>query len=338
MSRNNTPTAPASPENSGAETRIALALTMFWLLASALYVFGVPGALTQITTNILTLMIAFIAMFFPVIVIWTVAYVSNALRGMRAETNVLRSSMDQIRTVLADRPAEDESRNVKMQEQLNEIAALTQQTDKRLNELATSALISPPEPVGPRTDAAALAEKQHEDDDFSQTSLPLQTPSGPERMPITVSEFIKALNFPDNAEDKEGFRVLRRAFEERELGKLLQASQDVLTLLSQDGIYMDDLTPDKPLPAVWRRFASGQRGLTVSALGGIRDRSALTLAKTRLKNDPVFRDAAHHFLRKFDQILIEFEQTAEDHELLEMSQTRTARAFMLLGRVAGSFD
>ncbi|MCO4825448.1 MAG: hypothetical protein KC451_11405 [Amylibacter sp.] len=326
---------PAKPENSGAETRIALALTIFWLLACALYLFGVPGALVQASANLLTLMITFMAMFFPVIVIWTVAYVSNSVRIMQAETNVLRTSMDQIKTVLSEKPQHDDTA---LKQQLAEIAMLTQQTDNRLNELAEQKAATPTEQPFVRVDAAALAEKTAEPEDISQTTLPLQTPTGPERMPITVSEFIKALNFPENAEDKEGFRVLRRAFEERELGKLLQASQDVLTLLSQDGIYMDDLYPDKPLPTVWRRFASGQRGLTVSALGGIRDRSALTLAKTRLKNDPVFRDATHHFLRKFDQILIEFEPTAEDSELLEMSLTRSARAFMLLGRVAGSFD
>lgn len=329
--------APAKPENSGAETRIALALTMFWLVACALYIFGVPNALTEASANLLSLMITFMAMFFPIIVIWTVAYVSNSVRTMQAETNVLRSSMDQIKGVLSEAPKADTSA---LQKQLEEISALTQQTDNRLNALAERQLTpsGEVEQFAPRDDAAALAEKPAEPEDLSQTKLPLQTPTGPERMPISVSEFIKALNFPDNAEDKEGFRVLRRAFEERELGKLLQASQDVLTLLSQDGIYMDDLNPDKPLPAVWRRFAAGQRGLTVSALGGIRDRSALTLAKTRLKNDPVFRDATLHFIRKFDQILIEFEPTAEDQELLEMSKTRTARAFMLLGRVAGSFD
>ena len=335
MTDNTSPT-PAKPENSGAETRIALALTMFWLAACAIYIFGVPGALAEASASLLTLMITFMAMFFPVIVIWTVAYVSNSVRTMQAETNVLRNSMDQIKTVLSENP---QSEDTGLKEQLAEIAALTQQTDTRLNELAERQAIGPQTELTPvRTDAAALAEKVPEPDDISQTKLPLQTPTGPERMPITVAEFIKALNFPENAEDKEGFRVLRRAFEERELGKLLQASQDVLTLLSQDGIYMDDLNPDKPLPTVWRRFAAGQRGLTVSALGGIRDRSALTLAKTRLKNDPVFRDAVHHFIRKFDQILIEFEPTAEDAELLEMSLARTARAFMLLGRVAGSFD
>jgi len=300
--------APAKPENSGAETRIALALTLFWLLACALYVFGVPDALQQASASLLTLMITFMAMFFPVILIWTVAYVSNSVRIMQAETNVLRTSMDQIKGVLAEG---QNAESAALKEQLSEIAALTQQTDNRLNALADMQGIPASDTSAERSEVAALAEKPAEEDDLSQTKLPLQTPTGPERMPITVTEFIKALNFPDNAEDKEGFRV---------------------------GIYMDDLNPDKPLPTVWRRFASGQRGLTVSALGGIRDRSALTLAKTRLKNDPVFRDATLHFIRKFDQILIEFEKTAEDQELLDMSKTRTARAFMLLGRVAGSFD
>ena len=83
MSAPKNDTAPAVPANSGAETRIALAITMFWLLACALYILGVPGALEQSTANVLTLMITFMAMFFPVIVIWTVAYVSNSVRSIQ---------------------------------------------------------------------------------------------------------------------------------------------------------------------------------------------------------------------------------------------------------------
>ena len=36
--------------------------------------------------------------------------------------------------------------------------------------------------------------------------------------------------------------------------------------------------------------------------------------------------------------LEEFEQNATDAEIAMMSETRTARAFMLLGRVTGTFD
>ena len=57
-----------------------------------------------------------------------------------------------------------------------------------------------------------------------------------------------------------------------------------------------------------------------------------------MKRDPIFRDAAHHFLRLFDRMFAQFAETASDAEISELSDTRTARAFMLLGRVAGTFD
>ncbi|MEP1933427.1 MAG: hypothetical protein ABJJ37_19310, partial [Roseibium sp.] len=58
----------------------------------------------------------------------------------------------------------------------------------------------------------------------------------------------------------------------------------------------------------------------------------------RMKQDPIFRDTAHHFLRIFDKMFADFEETATDSEISALSETRTARAFMLLGRVAGTFD
>ena len=73
-------------------------------------------------------------------------------------------------------------------------------------------------------------------------------------------------------------------------------------------------------------------------MGGIRDRSSLALTAGRMKQDPIFRDAAHHFLRRFDKLFADFEKVATDEEVAAMADTRTARAFMLLGRVAGTFD
>ncbi len=101
---------------------------------------------------------------------------------------------------------------------------------------------------------------------------------------------------------------------------------------------MDDLRPDMARPEVWRRFAEGARGRAIAALGGIRDRSSLALTASRMRQDPIFRDAAHHFLRLFDRMVQDFEPTASDSEITELGDTRTARAFMLIGRVAGIFD
>lgn len=171
-----------------------------------------------------------------------------------------------------------------------------------------------------------------------QRDLALDTPETRPADPITIVEFIRAMNFPENEADQEGFRTLRRALEDRDIAKMIRASQDILTLLSQNGIYMDDLHPDRPRADTWRRFAKGERGPNIAGLGGIRDRSCLALTSGRMKQDPVFRDAAHHFLRQFDSVLTEFEANATDQELIDMGETRTARAFMLLGRVAGTFD
>ena len=122
------------------------------------------------------------------------------------------------------------------------------------------------------------------------------------------------------------------------MAKLIRAAQDVLTLLAQDGIYMDDLRPDRAKPEVWRRFAAGERGKGIAALGGVRDRSSLALTAGRMRQDTIFRDAAHHFLRQFDRTFQEFEKNCTDQEVAEFAETRTARAFMLLGRVTGTFD
>jgi hypothetical protein len=108
--------------------------------------------------------------------------------------------------------------------------------------------------------------------------------------------------------------------------------------MSQDGVYMDDLRPDRARPEIWRQFAAGARGRPIAALGGIRDRSSLALTNARMKQDPIFRDAAHHFLRHFDKTFATFEPNASDSEISAMADTRTARALMLLGRCAGTFD
>ncbi|WYK05317.1 hypothetical protein DWF04_005175 [Cereibacter sphaeroides f. sp. denitrificans] len=57
-----------------------------------------------------------------------------------------------------------------------------------------------------------------------------------------------------------------------------------------------------------------------------------------MREDAVFRDASHHFLRAFDRTVSHFAGQASDAEIVEMSETRTARAFMLIGRASGTFD
>ena len=171
-----------------------------------------------------------------------------------------------------------------------------------------------------------------------QPGLALGTPPDEPHAPLAMADFLRAVHFPESPEDAGGFRALRLALSDRTTAKLIRAAQDVLTLLAQDGIYMDDLSPDRARPELWRQFASGARGRAIAGLGGIRDRSCLALTAARMREDAVFRDAAHHFLRSFDKAIAAVESSASDAELSTLSDTRTARAFMLFGRVTGTFD
>ena len=250
----------------------------------------------------------------------------RASRVMREESARLQTAIDAIRQAyVVQQQRAASSYEPTVTKKLDEIAAATKKAEDALATFSTKRR----EPV------KALQPTPVQGD---QTSLALGTTAEDIAPPLTTDIFIRALNFPETDKDTEGFAALRMALKDRKVAKLIQASQDVLTLLSQEGIYMDDLRPDMARPEIWRQFAQGARGRSVAALGGIRDRSSLALTAARMKQDPIFRDAAHHFLRRFDNMIVEFEPDASDAELTALGDTRTARAFMLVGRVAGTFD
>ena len=226
-----------------------------------------------------------------------------------------------------------------------EIGTLRRQIDNqrapapqvRTSAHATSAPVQRAAPVGPLTQkprpsqprTAAPAE---------QRTLAFAALPEDDGTPLDRPDLVRALNFPDSEGDSAGFAALRRALRDRNARHLVQASQDVLTLLSQDGIYMDDLRPEGADADLWRRFAKGERGQAMDAVGAIRDDGLLRIVAARMREDTVFRDAVHHFLRRFDLLLIGFEQEASAAELLALADTRTARAFMLLARASRTFD
>lgn len=308
---------------------IALALSLVWLLGTTLLLLLLgPGGMFD---GSLQFVMILVAIFMPVAMIWVAATAARTSRVMREESERLRDAIKGLRLPPApQKPDPNAGSEPSIASKLDEIAAAQRKTETAL---ATFSSIRPAAPVRsakPALDQAAVSE--------DQVALPLGTPAEEIRAPLERSDFISALNFPENAADKAGFAALRRALKDRSAAQLIQSAQDVLTLLSQDGIYMDDLRPDLSRPEIWRRFAHGERGRAIASLGGIRDRSSLALTSSRMRSDAIFRDSAHHFLRLFDRMFTQFEENASDAEISELSDTRTARAFMLLGRVAGTFN
>jgi hypothetical protein len=311
---------------------IALALSALWLLgALGVYLFAPED---HPSSQSLEQLMALLAVAMPLALIWVAATAARAGKAMREESQQMQAAIDGLRAAyLSQQQKASAGAEPSVVRKLDEIAAAAKKTESALatfqairQETARSVLADPPQDL-PAPVAAP-----------GQGSLELGPPGINETAPLEISAFIRALNFPETAEDQEGFAALRMALQNRKSAQVVQAAQDVLTLLSQEGIYMDDLRPDMARPEVWREFAQGVRGRAVAALGGVRDRSSLALTSARMKQDPIFRDAAHHFLRRFDQMFAEFEREASDSDISALSDTRTARAFMLLGRVAGTFD
>lgn len=325
---------PGAQRISGIEIT-ALFLSGLWLVGAAIFFLTRRGDETQ-PGDALRFLFTMLAIFMPVAMIWVAATAARASRVMREESARLQSAIDAIRQAyVAQQQGGSLSSEPSVARKLDEIAAAARKTesalatftsrrDGTLSRLRQST--SAPSPATPENTGA------------DQPALALGTPAEELAPPLPNADFIRALNFPETAEDEEGFAALRKAMRDRRVAQLVQASQDVLTLLSQDGIYMDDLRPEMARTDIWRHFAAGARGRSISALGGIRDRSSLALTAGRMREDPIFRDAAHHFLRLFDRSFAAFADTASDEEIADFANTRTARAFMLLGRVAGTFD
>jgi hypothetical protein len=311
---------------------VAGVLALIWVGAVLTYVLRQPPEV-QSTLNV---MLTLVVVFLPLALIFGVLITLRSVRALRDEASRLQASVDAMRKAfLTGQSHIDPAMQPVVARKLNEIAEQTAQTQSALAILAaqvgqgfgqvgqSARAASQPVLVPPtRPEEPALA-------------LGTQDPSV---APLSADQFISALNFPDGPDDTRGFAAMRAALANRDIAKLIRAAQDVLTMLSQDGIYMDDLKHDPAAAEAWRRFATGQRGAVVAPLGGVRDRTALTLTVGRLRNDAAFREAAHNFLRDFDRCLIDFEPNATDSNLTALGSTRTARAFMLFGRVLGTFD
>ena len=309
---------------------VAGLLALVWVVAVIAYALMSPATDGG---GLLGLVMTLLVVFLPLALIWASVSTLRSVRELRAEAARLQSTVDQMRnaylvsqqTAAAIRPA--------VEQKLDALTAATKEAAASFQSRRDAGLTVPS-----ADRKAALAAPPREAAGEEQPALALGTPPEALRAPLPVADVIRALNFPDGPDDRDGFRALRLALEDRGTAKLIRAAQDVLTLLSQEGIYMDDLTPEHVRPELWRRFAAGERGGAIAGLGGVRDRSSLALTAGRMREDPIFRDAAHHFLRTFDRVVQEFEKAASDADLAELSDTRTARAFMLFGRVTGIFD
>ncbi|MXU64010.1 hypothetical protein [Oceanomicrobium pacificus] len=361
---------PARLQRLWAERRefvFAAGASLFWVATLAAYGAGFAAEVDAGTRSGTALHVALflLTLVLPLSLFWITAHMARELSRLREEQADIRTSNAQLIEALAfhgPTAMEDVTRAVTLatratldQERAQQAAQIEPLSDQirhleaavhkltaarrddraELSKLVTLAVSAATPPVAA---AAAPDAATGPATSSGQPSLPLAAEMPEPDAPLTHGDIIRALNFPANADDRAGFAVMRKAMQHRPAALVLRAAEDMLNLLSQEGIYMDDLSPRPTDAAAWRAFASGQRGSAVTGIGAIEDISALTLARGRMKSDEVFRDTALHFQRRFDTLLEEFATGASDRDLLDLADTRTGRAFMILARISGALD
>lgn len=334
---------------------LAGALSLLWLICVIAYAAGFFGLLDAAVlaprpAAALEVALFLLAAFAPIALFFYGALLSRKAEEIRVETARLSSAIDALRHSVAPRavPSANDladaltvaARTMMAEEKAALAAGLTRldgalaETQSMMDELTQRE--SKARRAAKKTGGAPALTDQ------DQPALPLGAAGeavADEAIEIPWASVVRALDFPRDEKDEDGFAVLRQVVADHDFASLLQAAEDTLSLLSEEGLFMEDLRPDHAPLAAWRAYAEGARGAGVDRIGGIDDEVALALARSKMRTDPVFRDASMHFLRRFDRLIVRmFKELGDDPMVLEVADSRTGRAFMIAARVMGVFD
>lgn len=151
-------------------------------------------------------------------------------------------------------------------------------------------------------------------------------------------KLVRAANFPDSEEDQETLEALYAVLTDKEAAELLQTAEDALSALADIGLFMEDMQPDHAPADRWRSFIVDRSMAGAMELGGVRDATAIEDVATALADKPDFEDVARRFVESYERILGRLFAEAGDAGLsIELANTRTGRAYMLVGRASGRF-
>lgn len=349
-------------------------ISVLWLSALLTYGAGYFGIFAaspgQQEAQFLDVILYLCALFMPLMFLWLGAYMVVKTRQMHEDAQRLKASVETLRNAVSlNSPATSgevvqaiseatasamraeqsrittQFRNLSEQQTKIETAVRTLLKARGQDQQAISQLVETAHHVAQKAETTEKRESKlskmtfdaiHSSED--QENLPFESLDALASEAVDWTDLIRALNFPEDESDREGFEAIKKVLPNRYVAQLLQASEDVLSMLAQEGIYMDDLSTDPANPVLWHRFTRGARGEDIAEMGSIVDQAALALARGRTRADNIFKDASLHFLRLFDRFLQEFLDEATDKEVEDLAETRTGRAFQLLARVSGTFD
>src|SRR5690606_12193247 len=137
-----------------------------------------------------------VAVVSPIALIWVAAALARTARAVREETRELQGSIEAMRSAYLSQPRSTVP------------AATARPADPAPAAEIPRLTFASRREVPPRAPAAAEPADTPPED---QPALALGAVADASSVPVSVADAIVALNFPETAEDAEGFRALRRA-------------------------------------------------------------------------------------------------------------------------------
>ena len=274
--------------------------------------------------------------FIPVLVIATFSVVLKLSGRVNREVLNLQTEIDAMRrTYVTQQQVSGLTIRPGIEKKISEIEAAQKKTQNEVAKFSTR------REINESSDQKAAISKSKPTFKNDEPTLPFgakESDGEKQNLSISISDFVKAADLPNGADDKQGLAALRKALEDRDVAKLLNATQDTLQILSKEGVYLDSLDFELGELKFWRDFGKGKRGKSLSGIVQFSDYEVIEKINVRFRTDTVFKDVVHHFLRQFDGVFTEFNKNASDNDIAAFSNTRTAVTFLILASVAGTFD
>ncbi len=147
-------------------------------------------------------------------------------------------------------------------------------------------------------------------------------------------KFVKAANFPENERDTATLDALYEVLTDPQAAALLQSSEDTLATLADLDLYMEDFVPEMSPITAWRGHLDGKPGVL-----GIDAPIEQSRINAKLNADAAFRKLSDRFVNRYQVVLKRlFHEGADGRLAIELADSRTGRAYILVAGALGKLD
>lgn len=157
------------------------------------------------------------------------------------------------------------------------------------------------------------------------------------RHAINWGKFVRAANFPESEEDIETLDALYDVLTDPEAASLLQCAEDTLASLADIDLYMEDFIPQMMPVSAWRAYLNGDSDGALP-IKGIHAPIEQSRIRSKLQSDAGFEHLCGKFTERYEGMKRRMlSETDEERLAVDLSNTRTGRAYLMIADAAGRF-